>query len=253
MSHPRGPAPFVPGSTVARPPMKPDAGSKPAPPKSAGAGGRSGDGNVAYVSFQARITSTTVQALLAACVRLGNAGTDTVHLLLSTTGGDVSQGVALYNMLWGMPFDLVTHNVGEIRGVGNVAFLAGARRFACEHATFSFDGLGLNTNSRKHFAEREIRDRLKQIQSDQDRLAEIIRRRCTFKSAAEIKKLFKDGAIKDNSFAEKKGIIQGVEPVRVPKGVPFVQLAFSRVARERAPSSAAKAPPPGGKSGQDLG
>ena len=41
-------------------------------------------------------------------------GVKTVYLALSTPGGDVAQGITLYNLLRGMPFKLITHNVGNV-------------------------------------------------------------------------------------------------------------------------------------------
>ena len=44
----------------------------------------------------------------------------------------------------GMPFELITHNVGNVDSIGNVVFLAGTRRYAVPHATFMFHGVGFN-------------------------------------------------------------------------------------------------------------
>ena len=66
-----------------------------------------------YVSFTAEINASTTENLLAGCANLANAGVKTVYLLLSTPGGQVLQGITLYNTLRAMPFKLITHNVGE--------------------------------------------------------------------------------------------------------------------------------------------
>ena len=60
-----------------------------------------------------------------------------VYLLLSTPGGSVMNGMNLYNVLKGMPFELITHNVGNVDSIGNVIFLAGEKRYATANATFT--------------------------------------------------------------------------------------------------------------------
>jgi ATP-dependent protease ClpP protease subunit len=53
----------------------------------------------------------------------------------------VAQGINIYNVLCGMPFKLVTHNVGNVDSIGDVVFLAGETRYACAHSTFMFHGV----------------------------------------------------------------------------------------------------------------
>ena len=48
---------------------------------------------VVYVSFSAEISPATSDQLLQQCARLANQGTTEVHLLLSTRGGSVINGI----------------------------------------------------------------------------------------------------------------------------------------------------------------
>src|SRR5438874_2120012 len=97
-----------------------------------------------FVSFSAEIVPHTTEALIATVANLANQHVPRVHLLLSTPGGSVMNGITLYNTLRGMPFELITHNVGNVNSIGNAVFLAGTRRYACPQATFMFHGVGID-------------------------------------------------------------------------------------------------------------
>src|SRR5436305_12205134 len=88
------------------------------------------DPGIVYVSFSAEISPHTTESLLAVMANCVNQKVSTVYLMISTPGGSVMNGMNLYNVLLGMPFDLITHNVGNVDSIGNAVFLAGKRRFA---------------------------------------------------------------------------------------------------------------------------
>jgi ATP-dependent protease ClpP protease subunit len=48
-------------------------------------------------------------------------------------------GLNIYNVLIGLPFELITHNVGNVDSIGNAIFLAGSKRYACHtpHSCFT--------------------------------------------------------------------------------------------------------------------
>src|SRR3990172_5661306 len=95
-------------------------------------------GKPEYVSFSAEINQTTTEVLLGLCASLAGRTVQTVYLRLSTPGGNVMNGVNLYNLLRAMPFKLITHNVGMVNSIGNVVFLAGSERYSCATASFMF-------------------------------------------------------------------------------------------------------------------
>ena len=97
---------------------------------------------IVYVSFSAEISPHTTESLLAIMSNCANQGVKTVYLLLSTPGGSVMNGLNIYNVLIGMPFELITHNVGNVDSIGNAIFLAGSKRYACPHSTFMFSRSG---------------------------------------------------------------------------------------------------------------
>src|SRR6202035_1991872 len=97
-----------------------------------------------YVSFSAEINPNTTEALIGALAQCANQRVPEVYLMISTAGGNVMNGMNLYNVLRAMPFRLTTHNVGNIDSIGNPVFLAGGTRYACPQATFMFHGVGFD-------------------------------------------------------------------------------------------------------------
>ena len=181
---------------------------------------------IVYVSFTAEINPTTAQALIAQCATLANNGASTIYLLLSTPGGHVREGMAIYNILRALPVKLITHNVGNVDSIGNVAFLAGEERYACPNSTFMFHGVGQTLQGTFRLEEKDVKEKLDSIQADNARIASIIENRCTFDDAAEVRNLFLESRTKDTDFAKSRGLIHDVREVQVPTGAPVFQLVF---------------------------
>jgi len=180
-----------------------------------------------YVSFSAEIVPNTTENLINAMASCVNSEVQQVHILLSTPGGNVREGINLYNVLKGMPFELITHNVGEVNSVGNTIFLAGKRRYATPNSTFMFHGVGFTLSQNQRFEEKDIRDRLNGILKDQRRIGDIISQHTNL-TAKEIRGLFRTAQIKDARFAMDKGIIHEIRDVQLIKGSPIISLVFKR-------------------------
>lgn len=181
-----------------------------------------------YVSFSAEVNAQTTEVLLAACASLANQETETVHLLLSTPGGRVDNGINAYAVLRGLPFTLVTHNVGSVYSIGNVIFLAGERRYAVPNATFMFHGVGFDVTSPMRVDEKFLRERLGSIEADHERIASILRERASFPDDEDIPALFREEATKNATYALERGIVHEIREFRLPAGAPITQLVFQR-------------------------
>jgi ATP-dependent protease ClpP protease subunit len=55
---------------------------------------------------------------------------------MSTEGGNMTAGFALYFFLKSLPLPLTTHNIGSVESVGVPIFLAGQKRYACPGTRF---------------------------------------------------------------------------------------------------------------------
>lgn len=180
-----------------------------------------------YVNFTADINPNTTESLLATMSMLIQKKVETVHLLLSTPGGSVMHGLTLYNFLKKPPFELVTHNIGNVDSIGNAIFLAGQKRYATQVSTFMFHGVGFNQNGGIRFEEKNLREMLNSILSDQKRIGDIISLNTTIEQT-EIEMLFREAQTKDVTYAVEKGIVNEIRDVEIPFGSPIISLVFQR-------------------------
>lgn len=180
-----------------------------------------------YISFSAEINLSTTEILLSAMANCANSKVQQVYILLSTTGGGVREGINLYNVLRGMPFELITHNVSEVNSVGNAIFLAGKKRYATPNSTFMFHGVGYTLQQNQRIEEKDVREKLAGILREQARIGDIISQNTTL-GTEEIAGLFKEAQIKDATFALDKGIIHEIRDVQLIEGSPVISLAFKR-------------------------
>jgi ATP-dependent protease ClpP protease subunit len=149
-----------------------------------------------------------------------------VHLLLSTPGGAVMNGINLYNVLRALPFKLITHNVGNVDSIGNAVFLAGEERYACPHSTFMFHGVAA-TMQIPQLEAKQLRELQGSVKADELRIGSIIEQRTNL-THREVAALFREARTKDAAQAVSAGIVNQIEDVKIPPGSPVMSLVFQR-------------------------
>lgn len=180
-----------------------------------------------YISFSAEINPNTCESLIAVMANCANQGVKHVYLMLSTPGGSVMNGMNIYNVLRAMPFELITHNVGNVDSIGNAVFLAGEKRYAVPYSTFMFHGVGFNEPSGARFEEKSLRERLDSILSDQRRIGAIITERSKI-TKDEVESLFREAQTKDATYAIGCGLVHEIKDVKIPAGSAVISLVFQR-------------------------
>jgi len=181
---------------------------------------------VVYISFSADIIQLPTESLIGTLVNCANAQVKQVYLLLSTLGGQVTNGFNLYNIMKGMPFELITHNVGSINSIGNVVFLAGSKRYATPHSTFMFHGVGFDIKNQR-LEEKDLQEKLSSLQNDQQRIGNLIAQHTSI-TESEIGKFFRTGQTKDAIFAKDKGIIDEIRDANLSADYPIISHVFQR-------------------------
>jgi ATP-dependent protease ClpP protease subunit len=180
-----------------------------------------------YVSFSGEISPHTTESLLAVMANCVNQQVKTVYLV-STPGGNVMNGMNLYNVLRGMPFELITHNVGNVDSIGNAIFLAGKKRYACPHSTFMFHGVGFDLkNHTGRLEEKNLKELLASILSDHKRIGNVISERTKLTDEV-VATLFSEAQTKDATFAVGAGIVDEIKDVQIPAGSSVISLVFQR-------------------------
>lgn len=181
-----------------------------------------------YVVFTADISQKTTESLLAVLANCASQNVETVYLALSTPGGDVNHGITLFNVMRGLPFELITHNVGNVDSIGNVIFLAGSKRYATSNSTFMFHGVGFNmANQTIRLELKNVQEMIDNIHSNHGRIGNVLEER-TKLSKATVKKLFREAQTKDAAFAVEGGIVHEIRDLEIPPGSAVVSLVFER-------------------------
>jgi ATP-dependent Clp protease protease subunit len=179
-----------------------------------------------YISFVGDNNTPNAQRLLDAAVKEVQAGAKSLYLILNTMGGEVATGIAIFNLLKGLPCHVVTHNAASVNSIGNVVFLAGKTRYACANASFMFHGVGVEIRQGVRLEQKNTKEILGGLEADTRRMAHIIETCANFPSQAEIEKLFVEASTKDAAYAKQHGIVHDVKDIAVPSGSRLVQLVL---------------------------
>jgi ATP-dependent protease ClpP protease subunit len=91
-----------------------------------------------FIHFTGPINSATCGSLIEACSKAIQQDASKLVITVATMGGECSYGFAIYNFLRSLPVPVHTHNLGTVESMGNIVFLAGDRRTACQHSKFLF-------------------------------------------------------------------------------------------------------------------
>ena len=184
-------------------------------------------GKPAYVSFSAEISVATTESLIATMAQCVNQGVSEAHLLLSTPGGAVMNGINLYNVLQALPLKLVTHNVGNMDSIGNAVFQAGQIRYACPHSTFMFHGVSTTFQQSATLEAKQLRECLSSIEADQLRIGSILEQR-TKLTGDRIRAFFREAHTMNVAEAVSLGVVDEIRDVEIPAGSPVISLVFKR-------------------------
>ena len=172
----------------------------------------------AHIYFTSNIVPETTRKLSEAFIQCQNQQVDVVHLMLSSPGGGVYDGINLHNLLRSLSFRLVTYNMGSVNSIGNNIFLAGDERHSVPSGTFMFHGIGQNVPEKSRLEMKTLREKLDSLRADQDKMIAIINERAGFRNKEEIESLFEEQSTKSVSYAKSKGLIHNITRVNVPKG-----------------------------------
>lgn len=176
--------------------------------------------------FTAEIVPHTVESLIQALSNLSQNRVPEVYIAFSTPGGNVMNGITLYNFLRGVPFKLITHNLGNVDSIGNAIFLAGHERYACAHSTFMFHGVGFDQPAAR-YEEKNLREMMNGIENDQRRIGSIITDRTNIPQD-EVQGFFREAQTKTAEFARERGIVHEVREFEMPLGAPVISFVFQR-------------------------
>ncbi len=180
-----------------------------------------------YLSFSAEIDQNTSENLMGVFAQKYNEGVRDFYLLFSSSGGNVINGINVYNFLRSLPIKLTTHNVGIVDSIANVIFLAGQTRYAVKNSSFLFHGVGFNILQPTRLEEKNVKEHLEMVRRDQKLIANIIADRSKL-SVADVEQMFLEAKTMTPEEAQVKEIVAEVREAKVPEGTQVMQFVFQR-------------------------
>lgn len=89
-----------------------------------------------WVTFAGILETGITRAMFTFFTNAIHDGVDTVHLLIHSPGGNVNDGVALFNYFNTLPINLIVYNSGSVASAAVIAYLGAHKRIVCESASF---------------------------------------------------------------------------------------------------------------------
>lgn len=151
---------------------------------------------------------------------------NTVHLILSTKGGDVDAGITLYNFLSSLPITLKTYNIGNVDSIGVIVFLAGATRYMTEHSSFILHGIRFDIRNAS-FKYHDLKEHMSIMERLEDKISAIVTKR-TELTQENISQYHKEGESLGMDVAKKCKLVSGI--TQPPLKRDSVHLVFGSIA-----------------------
>lgn len=176
-----------------------------------------------YIKFYAPVNANTAIQLQRIVEQQLAGGMKKLHLLLSTPGGSVHDGISVYNFLKGLPIETNTYNFGSVDSIGVVIFCAGTNRFSVPHARFLLHPVSLQVPAGAVLDEPSIGEKLKMLKADEKNIASVIAY-TVGKKAEEIFKLIHNRTTLDPEEAKAEGVVTEIKSGLVPAGANLLSI-----------------------------
>lgn len=181
--------------------------------------------DIVYVNLFGEINPQKVGQVMAVCTNvIGQYNPNTIYFTFSSSGGDVTSGITLYNFLKSLPVKIVMHNIGSIDSIATVIFLSGKERYAVSNSSFLFHGVGVSTKDGTQFNLSSLQEIESRLRTDQSKIAGIIVS-ATKIDDIEINSLFSQGESKQLDFALEKGVINETRECKIPIGEVIISIS----------------------------
>jgi ATP-dependent Clp protease, protease subunit len=170
-----------------------------------------------YIKFYAPIMPNTTIQLQRLVEQLWRQDLTTLHLLLSTPGGSVHDGLSMYNFLKGLPIEVHTYNFGSVDSIGVVIFCAGNERYSVPNARFLLHPVSKHVFATQVFDEPSMEEQINLLKADQLNIAKVIA--ATINKGVEdiLQQIHKRTTLTPDS-AFKIGLVTEIKQSLVPAG-----------------------------------
>ena len=178
-----------------------------------------------YLNFNLDVNPLSIQALFKVVQEQLGHGMKKLNLLISSPGGNVDPGIAVYNFLKGLPIEVTTHNYGSCDSIAALIFCTGIRRFTVSNSRFLIHGLSLPINQGQVFSETSLSESLNSLKNQRETIAKIIAKECKRK-LEDVEKDMLHGIILAPEEAMKYGLVTEIKNDLIPAGVNFINVSL---------------------------
>lgn len=175
---------------------------------------KTGEG-IFYIVFLDRIGERSSQLLIEALTYKIPEGTHTIYILISTGGGSVSYGFAIFSILRALPYKIIIHNIGSVDSIGIVFFLAARERYSIRYGTFLIHRVKSSADN-KEADDSYIEEKLSCIRAEEKKIKDAVLNNSNI-SGKEFDELFTVGQLKDAEYALNRGIISKICDISLPE------------------------------------
>ncbi|MDR7032933.1 ATP-dependent Clp protease proteolytic subunit [Mesorhizobium sp. BE184] len=187
---------------------------------------QNGTGKRAALCFVGPIAHPWTQSLRNVLCGLANDGVTDLTLLMSSTGGNLTEGFAIYNLMQSLPYQIHTHNIGSVHSIANVIFIGGSKRTASPESSFMFHGFSW-TFGQETLDEAQIAERTGTMITGRAEYVSIFSSRTKWNAETfEQRKLFDRARIVTPAEALEANIISRVDHLPVLPGIPILNVAI---------------------------
>ena len=127
-----------------------------------------------YIRFRATVNSLTTNKLLGLLDDKYKNGYSKIHLLISSPGGSVKDGIDIYNFIKMLPIEINTYNFGSVDSIGVIIYCSGNKKLSVANARFLLHPVTGMIPQNTRIDEHLVRENLKSLEIDQNNIAKII-------------------------------------------------------------------------------
>lgn len=176
-----------------------------------------------YLNFNLEVNSQSTQSLFKIIQEQLAKGMKILHLLISSPGGSVDAGIAIYNFLKGLPIEVITHNYGSCDSIAALVFCSGKKRFTVRNSRFLIHGIGFNIQNQR-FNETSVREVFDSLKNQRETISKIIAEECA-KKVLDIETDMLKGIVLNSEEAVKYGLATEIKNDLIPQGTNFINIS----------------------------
>ncbi|MBL7131875.1 MAG: ATP-dependent Clp protease proteolytic subunit [Candidatus Omnitrophica bacterium] len=177
-----------------------------------------------YINFNLGVSPESTQAFFKIIQEQLSKGMKKLHLLISSPGGNVDPGIAIYNFLKGLPIEVITHNYGSCDSIAALVFCSGVKRYTVSNSRFLIHGIGLTVQNQR-FNETNLREMLDSLKNQRETMSKIIAEECK-KKIEDVEQDMLKGIVLSPEDAIKYGLVTEIKDNLIPSGINFINVSL---------------------------